>query len=398
MALRRSVTPSPGSGKQIVILDWKDVMRILLSGVPAFGHLLPLAPLARAAIDAGHDVALLTSRGITEAIAADFPGVLVLGAGPMPDEVFAEVGRRTGNPDAAANPTPEAVAEFFAGARVDLGAEEGLASARSWRPDLVLAEATDFIGPLVAAALDVPWSVVAMGPAVPPEFTAPMAALAASRYAERGLVPTAPRHYLDPVPTALQSPGFEPPVGHLPVRPEAAHRVVPGWAPPVFEDEGKARVLISLGTVFSRPQLIEEIVAGIDLASVNVVANVPSGPLPANRPGVRFVPFASMRALLEGVDVAVIAGGSGTVLAATSAGVPLVVFPQGADQFLNAQRVVEAGSGVAIEAVDQIPKALSTVLAEPAYTRAAQGLATQVTAMPDAAAAVATLVAEITPR
>ncbi|NAZ77678.1 glycosyltransferase [Kineococcus sp. T13] len=371
-------------------------MRILLSGVPAFGHLLPLAPLARAAAEAGHETALLTSSGMAEGVAPNFPGVPVLAGGPMAEEVFAEVGRRTGNPDAAGNPTPEAVAEFFAGARVDLSTEQALASARGWRPDLVLAEATDFVGPLVAAALGVPWSVVAMGPAVPPEFTAPMLALAAERYSARGLAPTPPRHHLDPVPAALQTPGWERPEGHLPVRPEPPHRTVPGWVPPVFEDgAGKARVLLSLGTVFSRPEVLEEVLRGIDPDAVDVVANLPTGALPADRPGVRFVPFASMRQLLEGADAAVVAGGSGTVLSAVSAGVPLVVLPQGADQFSNAQRVADAGLGVAVQSADRVGGALAAVLGGPSYAATARRLAEEVAAMPDAGAAIDVLVAEV---
>jgi len=35
-------------------------MRILFSSTPAFGHVLPMLPLARAARRAGHETALLT--------------------------------------------------------------------------------------------------------------------------------------------------------------------------------------------------------------------------------------------------------------------------------------------------------------------------------------------------
>ena len=39
-------------------------------------------------------------------------------------------------------------------------------------------------------------------------------------------------------------------------------------------------------------------------------------------------------------------GGSGALLGATNAGVPMLAIPQGADQFLNAQRIVETGIGL----------------------------------------------------
>lgn len=59
-------------------------MRILFSGVPAFGHLLPLLPLAREARWAGHDVAVLTNGDMAGPLGADLP---VLAAGPAVPEV-----------------------------------------------------------------------------------------------------------------------------------------------------------------------------------------------------------------------------------------------------------------------------------------------------------------------
>jgi hypothetical protein len=128
-------------------------MRVIVSATPQHGHLLPLLPLARALRDRGNEVAVLTAGGMQPVVEPE--GLRLLAAGPMADALIAEVIARTGT-DAAHNPTPEAVAEFFAGARVDLTADEALAAARAFRPDLVIRELCDYIGLLIAAAQDTP--------------------------------------------------------------------------------------------------------------------------------------------------------------------------------------------------------------------------------------------------
>ena len=371
-------------------------MRILFSGVPAFGHLLPLAPLARAARDAGHDVALLTSGTIAPAIAADFPGIPVLPAGPAADVLLAEAARRTGS-DAAHDPRPEAVAEFFAGARIDLTIDEALEQARAWSPDLVVAEATDFVGPLVAAALGVPWDVMAFGPAVPPEFTAPMHEVAALRYAERRLSPVGPRHYIDPTPDLLQVPDWTPPAPRLAVRPEAHSRPGAAWSAPV-RDVRRPRVLVTMGTVFSNPSLLEEIIRSLEELPVEVVVTtgvLPGQTIPADTADITYVGFEPMDQLLAGVAVVVSAGGAGTVLAAHSRGIPLVLIPQGADQPLNAARAEAAGTALVLDRVSGVAGAVNTLLSEGPHTAAARRVATQIAAMPDPATVVGLLTASV---
>ena len=372
-------------------------MRILFSGVPAFGHLLPMAPLARAARAAGHDVALLTSGGMAPALAADLPGVPVLPAGPMPDVLFAEVGRRTGVPDAAGEPQPEAVAEFFAGVRVDLGIDEALAAARDWAPDLMVCEATDFVGPLVASTLGVPWHVLALGPAVPAEFTAPMSALVAQRYAARGVPATPPSSYVDPVPAALQTPGVTLPARRLPVRAEAHQRPDAPAGVPVPPRDGRPRVLITLGTVFADSDLLATLLGSLDTTQVDVVATLGVTGLAAPpTPGATYLPFAPLAELLD-VDAVLCAGGSGTVLGTLSRGIPLVVLPQGADQPLNAARTQAAGVAVVITDPREAGTAVRRVLDEPSFAAAARELADRIAEQPSPADVVAALVADRTP-
>lgn len=370
-------------------------MRLLLSAVPAFGHVLPLVPLARAACAAGHQVALLTSAGLADAVAHELPGVELLPAGPMPDALFAEVARRTGA-DALTGQDPAAVAEFFAGARVDLTADEALERAAEWKPDVVVAEAGDFVGPLVAASLGIPWHVLAFGPAVPEEFTASMFAVVGSRYASRGIVPTAPQSYLDPCPPSLQVPGWQAPVAHAPIRPEAHRQAEPLWVPPVFVGaDYRVRVLVTLGTVFTRPDLLQAIIASLDLRSVSVVATlgvVPGGAEPVDTADVRYVSFVPMAELLPHADIVISAGGAGTVLAALEHKRPMVLIPQGADQPINAARAAAVGAAIVVADPADVGTAVQRIIMERSFGDASVRVADEIAAMPDAAHVVAGLI------
>jgi UDP:flavonoid glycosyltransferase YjiC (YdhE family) len=371
-------------------------MRILLSGVPAFGHLLPLAPLAAAAHRAGHEVRLLTSGGMTDLISADIPDAPLLSAGPMPDVLFAEVARRFEGSDPARNPQPETVADFFAGSRVDLSVDEAIEKARAFAPDFIIAEATDFVGPMVAAALDVPWSVLAFGPAVPDEFTAPMRDVVSARYRERNLTATVPRNYIDPSPEALQQPGWVSPVNRLAIRTGAHSRAkLSGYVSRFPTGSDKKNVLITLGTVFSDPAVVSKIISSIDRARFNIVATkgvIPGIPFPEDEDGLAYVGFVPLAELLDDVDIVVNAGGAGTVLGTLSRGLPMVVWPQGADQFINAARAADSGTAIVVNDPAEIGNSLRAITDNDQISTAAHRVATEIASAPSASDVIAELV------
>ena len=375
-------------------------MRILFSGVPALGHLLPLVPLARAAQAAGHDAALLTSGGMREPLATELPTVPVLAAGPMPPDLFSEVARRIPGSDPANRPEPAAVAEFFAGTRVDLTVDDAVRAARGWAPDVVVADAVDLVGPLVAAELGVPYAIVAFGPEVPEEFRRPMAELVLPRYAERGVVPTPPIALLDPTPVSLQAPGWTQPPVTIPFRSEPHSRPDAAAAEqplaPVSARGGRPLVLVTLGTVFGDAALLTAILDGFQPDEADLVATVGViGERLDDSEHVRFVPFRPMRELLEGVDLVVAAAGAGTVLAAASVGVPMVLLPQGADQFINAARAAEAGVAVVVDEPSAVGPAVHRMLAERSHFAAARRLGDETAQRPSATDAVRELVERV---
>ena len=76
-------------------------------------------------------------------------------------------------------------------------------------------------------------------------------------------------------------------------------------------------------------------------------------------------------------------GGSGSTLGALAAGLPMVVVPLFADQFLNAGRVAATGAGLVAEAeAGQIRDALSRVLEDDRFAHAAQALAAEMREQP----------------
>jgi UDP:flavonoid glycosyltransferase YjiC (YdhE family) len=371
-------------------------MRILFSATPAFGHVLPLLPLARAFRGRGHQVGFATGAGMAPVVEPE--GFALLPAGPMPDVLFAEVARRSGA-DPAADPTPEGVAEFFAGVRLDLGADEAVAAARDFTPDLIVNEVCDFIGPLVAAALGVPMATLAFGPATPQEFLGAMTAVAAPRYAERGL--TAPactpsgRWLLDTCPPSLQFAGVPQPGERITLRPEphqvAASGAAAGAAAGASTGAAgsRPRVLVTFGTFFASPAVLGPLLKAfceldVDLtATLGLDGKAEDYHLDPQR--VELVPFVPMAQLLDGVSAVVTHGGAGTTLGSLARGIPMVVIPQGADQFIQAERVAAAGAGLALTPDRYAPvaaaEALGRVLNEPGFAGTARRISGEIAAM-----------------
>ena len=186
-----------------------------------------------------------------------------------------------------------------------------------------------------------------------------------------------------------------------PLRPEPSDEVVastPGWV--AERDPSVRRVAITLGTaVPDRAETLAPLVSAFaDLEAEVVVTTGPGvdpqalGPMPGN---VRVSAYVPMSRLLATCDVLAFHGGSGTMLAALSAGVPLVVMPVAADQPENADRCAAAGVGVTLgpDARDpaSVRRAVELVLDTPGYALAAGHVRDEIRAMP----APATLLPEL---
>ena len=105
-----------------------------------------------------------------------------------------------------------------------------------------------------------------------------------------------------------------------------------------------------MGTVFNDGDRLRSIVDAIDDLDVDVVVTLGPDADPsivgARLEHVHVASFIPQAGVLRRSRVMVSHGGSGAMLGAIAAGVPILAIPQGADQFMNAGRIVEAGLGL----------------------------------------------------
>ena len=167
------------------------------------------------------------------------------------------------------------------------------------------------------------------------------------------------------------------------ILPPYAVRVGPTvWEPPLeealpewVERLGRERpaVLASVSTVgLTDAQLVREVSEAVDGEDLDVVLTVAVAgappPLPANVRLVRFMPHG---ALLSRVAAVVSHAGNGTVTRAACAGIPLLLLPDGKDQFDVARGAAAAGIALVLdrEAADamRVRTALRKLLDEPAF-------------------------------
>jgi MGT family glycosyltransferase len=145
-----------------------------------------------------------------------------------------------------------------------------------------------------------------------------------------------------------------------------------------------------MGTVFNNPALFAGVVAGLAELDVRVLVTVgPQGDpsVVGDQPDhVRVENYVPQSEVLPLCAVVVSHAGSGTALAALALGLPQLCLPQGADQFLNAAAVAQAGAGLSLPpdgaSSDAIRDAVRRLLAEPSYRDAAVRVSRSIAEMP----------------
>ncbi|NUO97550.1 MAG: glycosyl transferase [Nonomuraea sp.] len=140
-----------------------------------------------------------------------------------------------------------------------------------------------------------------------------------------------------------------------------------GWTRPA--DAGKV-LLISLGSAYTRrPEFYRQCLAAFGgLPGWHVVLQIGKhtdvrelGDIPSNVEVHSWVP---QRAILDRADAFVTHAGMGGCSEGLLAGVPMIAVPQGAEQFLNADRLVELGVARRVDTADATADALRTALDE----------------------------------
>ncbi|MFG3280565.1 macrolide family glycosyltransferase [Streptomyces sp. NPDC048111] len=137
------------------------------------------------------------------------------------------------------------------------------------------------------------------------------------------------------------------------------------WTRPADADKV---LLISFGSAYTRqPGFYRQCLAAFgDLPGWHVVLQIGTytkaeelGAIPSN---VEVLTWGPQRAILEQADAFVTHAGMGGCTEGLRAGVPMIAVPQAADQFMNADRLVELGVARRIDTADATAEALGAAL------------------------------------
>ncbi len=362
-----------------------------------------MLPLARALAEAGHEVAFASGEPV--AGEAEAEGFTAFRLGPAMDTVE-PLARRVR--ELAASLPPSEVRSFvftelFVRVELEPRANDLLKVVEQWAPHVVVHDVAEFAAPLVATVVGIPYVEHSYGAAIQDHVIRAAGDATAPIWTSHGLAP----HplgglyrylYLDVCPPSLQIPDAvacavqgirtvetRPPLTRLP------------WLDAL---RGLPIVYVTLGTVYNRNVAVfGALLDGLSDEALNVVVTVgnqndPSalGPQPSNVHVHQYVP---QELLLPHCAAVVTHGGAGSMLGALAFGLPLLIVPQGADHFFNADRAVAAGAAIQLMpdrlTADSARDAVRMLLHDNTFRDAAHRIRNELVAMPDPQQAVESL-------
>jgi UDP:flavonoid glycosyltransferase YjiC (YdhE family) len=369
-------------------------MRVLFSSRPAFGHLHPLIPLARAASREGHEVAFATGEPFREAM--EKQGFTAFEAGLNVAQWRHELAALGGDRIDRRAYRPFFFGRVFTGIEVPPRLADLRIIVERWEPELVVHGVAEFAAPLAASLAGIPCVTCGYGPLLQPQIAELAGVRVGRHWQASGLDPDEGRMYrslyLDPCPPSLQiSAAAALPARHL-IRAEAAEAAedisMPGWLASL---PARPTVYFTLGTIFNRDlDVVRAVLHGLSRTPVNVIATLGPdlepgvlGPRPPNAHVCRYVPQGQ---LLDRCELVICHGGAGSILGALGFGLPLLLLPRGADNFYNTDRVVAAGAGRRLIGAEITPQAVArevALLLKDGSTRAtARRIAAEIAGMP----------------
>ena len=333
-------------------------MRVLCTCLPGHGHFNPMLALAQGLSRAGHEVAFATADDFCPHI--EKTGFAAFPAGMALARQMEEARRRYPQQDAllAMERFEQFVPRMLAGVAAPARAADLVPLVEKWEPDLLVHDETEFAGPLAAAVAGIPWADQSVGILRP---------LGMARLAGDTLAPLCREHgvdvgpfgglfrylYIDVAPPSLQSDEISGiavahPVQNATIDPGAEGEALPDWVGDLPDD--RPVVYVSLGTVFNARarDVFAAVLEAVRPEPVTAILTVghdndPAGfgPQPDHVHVERFIPQSL---LLPYCDAVVNQGGT-AILPILAHGLPLLLLPQGANQFHNAEACLAAGVG-----------------------------------------------------
>ena len=344
-------------------------MKVLFTCVVGHGHFNPMVPLAHALQVAGHRVAFATDPSfcvyVREAGFEAHPAGL-----DQPDALARFLASTPGWRELPPEDRqPIQYSGMFGRVRAPAMLRDLVPLVAAWQPDLLVHDAGEMAGAIAAEAAGIGHVEHSFGilrstlaRSLATEAIQPIATEFGVR--NPGVGGSRGELYLDICPPGIQDPGISDVPNVQPLRPLGSdgptNAALLGWLaglPP------RPTAYVTMGTVFNNAgDVFRAVLEGLREEALNVIVTVgPSGdpadlgPQPENVHVERYIPQSQV---LPVCDLFVSHGGSGALLGALSAGVPMLALPQGADQFINAERVVETGFGLRLMPSELSPEAV----------------------------------------
>jgi UDP:flavonoid glycosyltransferase YjiC (YdhE family) len=368
-----------------------------------------MIPLAVASREQGHEVIFATASDSCDMIRSI--GIETIAAGLTAAERMGTYRQRF--PEAAqlaGNELPDHMFPHLFGAVAAPRMYADLVGpATDWRPKVIVCDAAELAGPVVAASLGVPNVTHSFGVAIPAHRVEAAAPFLADAWSMNGLEPRPfggcyDHLYVDIYPPSMQ-PGDLSRLGRIMRRrPESADHL-PGHetSPSLITflsrvPHDRPLIYVTFGTIFNFNDAFRAVIdATRSFQAMFVVTVGPNGDpsafgeVPDHVHIERYIPQS---AILDRCTAVISHGGSGTVLASLSRGLPQLCIPQAADQFANAAACTAAGAGIAITdnvTSESINTALTQIITNPTFRVAANRIAAEIAAMPTADEVVAAL-------
>jgi hypothetical protein len=353
--------------------------------------MLPLAQVLRAT---GHEVRWAAAQEVCERLGKEGFDAVRSGRGAAELAVIPPP-----PPEIAALPVAERPNFLFAKVFGPRRAEPMIADlvpiVEDWQPQLLVCDQAELAGPIAAARAGVPNVTHAFGHLLPAQRVARAGDSVAELWRVHGLEPrpfagTYDHLYIDIYPPSLQTDD----TGHV--------KNIQLQRPALIAHDGSRDplVYITFGTVWNEDlSLFSTVVEAARELPVRVVVTLGPGHDPAElgeQPAnVRVADFIPQEQLLPECAAVVSHAGSGTFLAALAAGVPQLLLPLAADQFLNAEAAARGGVALVLwpgeASVASVRDAVRSVLADTGLREAAERVGTEIAAMPPPEAVAAEL-------
>ncbi|HZQ85438.1 MAG TPA: glycosyltransferase [Acidimicrobiales bacterium] len=365
-------------------------MRVLVVCIPVTGHVNPLLPLIDAFAAAGDEVLVASGpQAHSDVVAA---GAKFTPAGRGFGDWFERLTERT-----RAMPgdgvAPERILSYFlprvfGEAALDDMVDGVLGAATEFGPDVVVFDTFALAAPLVADIVGVPSVQVPITLPLPSALLELIDDAVCPMWRAFGRVSPGLAGVYRGLTADIWPGGLN--VRDVDAGARASLRPCPLPIGPAQPTEVPT-VYVTLGTMYGGATAVfAEVLRGLASAPVQVVVTVGADQDPRALDGIaanarieRYVPHDE---LLPACSAVVHHGGSGTMFGALAHGLPQVVLPQGADNYVNGDAVAAAGLGVTLRpndvSAEAIRDAVDMALHDGSVAASARRVAEEIAAMP----------------